>query len=78
MRTIDESYKNYTLDEIREDLDHLYKRKSVFKMTRGRITNQAHRKELERLSWYKLLNIVVMILKYRNCVMQPELNSFST
>lgn len=41
---IDKEYKNVCLDDVREELDHLFKRRQLFKMTRGKITNIAHRK----------------------------------
>ena len=41
---IDSSYSNVSLDEIREELDHLFKRRQVFRMTKGKTTNKAFKK----------------------------------
>lgn len=43
-RVVDDNYKKYSLEEIREELDHLYKLRNMFRITRGKITNQSYRK----------------------------------
>ena len=49
-RLEDANFKNYSLSQIRAELDHLFKLRSMFRMTRGKTSNHAHRKELERLA----------------------------
>ena len=41
---IDPEYKNVPYDDVRDELDHLFKRRQLFRMTRGKIQNTAHRK----------------------------------
>lgn len=41
---IDSSYNDVSLEEIRDELDHLFKRRQVFRMTKGKTTNKAYKK----------------------------------
>lgn len=41
---IDEELKHLTLDQIREELDHLYKLRQAFKLTKMKIKSSNQRK----------------------------------
>ena len=44
IKKIDSSYNDVSLEEIRDELDHLFKRRQVFRMTKGKTDNKAYKK----------------------------------
>lgn len=47
---IDKEWQDWSLDELREEIDHLYKLKQAFQLTKMKIKNTNQRKELDRIS----------------------------
>ena len=46
---IDKSLQHLSLDELREEIDHFYKLKQAFQITKMKINSSSKRKELDRI-----------------------------
>lgn len=49
---VDKELQHLTLDEIRDEIDHLYKLRQAFQLTKMKIKSVNQRKELDRIGGY--------------------------
>ena len=55
---MDEEFEKISLEELRDEIDHLFKLKQAFMITKMKINSTNQRRELDRICKYTISNTV--------------------
>ena len=59
---MDEEFEKISLEELRDEIDHLFKLKQAFMITKMKINSTNQRRELDRISKYTISKTAKTIL----------------